>query len=172
MVRVALAIGRSTSRLSHWSTSCTTLLRKTPTAAHSMGPRRPRDPMIYQTYQAYADFMVPIRLTAELTAALMRPPYVAPFMEPWLGGVAAAWQMLAQSRLTHERPAYGIDRVLVGGREVAVREIASERTPFATLLHFEKDMATSQPRVLLVAPMSGHFATLLRGTVRTMLPDH
>ena len=45
-------------------------------------------------------------------------------------------------------------------------------TPFATLLRFRKDGATPQPRVLIVAPMSGHFATLLRDTVRTMLADH
>ena len=45
-------------------------------------------------------------------------------------------------------------------------------TPFATLLHFKKETPQPQPRVLLVAPMSGHFATLLRHTVRTMLPEH
>lgn len=55
---------------------------------------------------------------------------------------------------------------------VAVREVAAHRTPFGTLLHFEKDIRISQPRVLIVAPMSGHFATLLRETVRTMLADH
>jgi polyhydroxyalkanoate depolymerase len=53
-----------------------------------------------------------------------------------------------------------------------VHEEAAATTPFATLLHFKKDIATTQPRVLLVAPLSGHFATLLRATVRTMLPDH
>ena len=45
-------------------------------------------------------------------------------------------------------------------------------TPFGTLLHFKKDIDMAQPRVLLVAPLSGHFATLLRATVRTMLPEH
>jgi poly(3-hydroxybutyrate) depolymerase len=53
-----------------------------------------------------------------------------------------------------------------------VREEVADRTPFGTLLRFRKDGEASQPRVLLVAPMSGHFATLLRGTVRTMLPEH
>ena len=51
-------------------------------------------------------------------------------------------------------------------------EEAADDTPFGTLLHFRKDADVVQPRVLLVAPMSGHFATLLRGTVKTMLPDH
>ena len=53
-----------------------------------------------------------------------------------------------------------------------MREEAAATTPFGTLLHFKKDIATAQPRVLLVAPLSGHFSTPLRATVRTMLPDH
>ena len=53
-----------------------------------------------------------------------------------------------------------------------MREEAAHVTPFGTLLHFKKDIDAEQPRVLLVAPLSGHFATLLRGTVRTMLPEH
>ena len=61
---------------------------------------------------------------------------------------------------------------MVGNREVEVHEEAAARTPFGTLLHFKKDVATVQPRVLMVAPLSGHFSTLLRATVRTMLPDH
>ncbi|HEX8829220.1 MAG TPA: polyhydroxyalkanoate depolymerase, partial [Xanthobacteraceae bacterium] len=52
------------------------------------------------------------------------------------------------------------------------REDTAARTPFGTLLHFKKDIAAAQPRVLLVAPLSGHFSTLLRATVRTLLPDH
>ena len=70
------------------------------------------------------------------------------------------------------RPPYGIDSVTVGNREVAVSEEAAHVTPFGTLLHFKKDIETAQPRVLVVAPLSGHFATLLRDTVRTMLPEH
>jgi polyhydroxyalkanoate depolymerase len=74
--------------------------------------------------------------------------------------------------LSHARPAYLIDTATVDGHVVAVTEEVVHATPFASLLHFKKDIATSQPRILLVAPMSGHFATLLRGTVRTMLADH
>ena len=61
---------------------------------------------------------------------------------------------------------------MVGDREVAVTEEAAHVTPFGTLLRFRKDIDGPQPRVLLVAPLSGHFATLLRNTVRTMLPEH
>ena len=53
-----------------------------------------------------------------------------------------------------------------------MRETAVHHTPFCTRLHLEKDIAGAQPQVLLVAPMSGHFATLLRGTAQTLLADH
>jgi poly(3-hydroxybutyrate) depolymerase len=61
---------------------------------------------------------------------------------------------------------------MVAGQEVAVHEQPILETPFCTLLRFAKDVAVEQPRLLLVAPLSGHFATLLRGTIETLLPDH
>ena len=128
--------------------------------------------MIYQAYQAYADLALPVRGLAALTALSMRAQPFAPLAPPWWNSMAAAWEMVARTRLTHERPAFGIDRVIAGGHDVAVREEIADRTPFATLLRFRKDLDASQPKVLLVAPMSGHFATLLRSTVRTMLPEH
>src|SRR6185503_6186229 len=66
----------------------------------------------------------------------------------------------------------GIDRVIVGGAEVAVIEEAVETHPFCRLVHFRKSVQADQPKLLVVAPLSGHFATLLRGTVATVLPDH
>ena len=61
---------------------------------------------------------------------------------------------------------------MVGNREVEVTEVPVLKLPFGTLLRFKKDIDVEQPRVLVVAPLSGHFATLLRNTVRTLLPDH
>ena len=87
----------------------------------------------------------------------------------------AAHQIFVDSAVTHRRLPFGIDTVAVGPHAVAVHEQAVARTPFATLLRFTKELpadAPPQPRVLLVAPMSGHFATLLTGTVRSLLPDH
>src|SRR5262249_57527282 len=85
---------------------------------------------------------------------------------------AGGYGVVARGGLRHERPALDIRSVTVGNREVAVTEEAAHVTPFGTLLRFRKDIDQAQPRVLLVAPLSGHFATLLRGTVRTMLPEH
>jgi poly(3-hydroxybutyrate) depolymerase len=73
--------------------------------------------------------------------------------------------------ITHKRRPFGINSVQSQNRDVEIRETVVASTPFASLLHFEKDVLTPQPKVLLVAPMSGHFATLLRPTVQTMLAD-
>ncbi len=89
-----------------------------------------------------------------------------------LGNLVAAWELMERSGLTHASPPYGIDSVRVGNAEVDVTEVATEVTPFATLRHFKKDTGVAQPRVLVVAPLSGHFATLLRNTVKTLLQDH
>ena len=61
---------------------------------------------------------------------------------------------------------------MVGNQELEVTEEVVYATPFGSLLHFKKENSPEQPRMLLVAPMSGHFATLLRGTVKTLLQDH
>ena len=74
-----------------------------------------------------------------------------------LRNLTAAYELISRAGLTHTRPPFGIASVNVGNREVAVHEEAAVRTPFATLLHFKKDIAAAQPRVLLVAPLSGPF---------------
>jgi poly(3-hydroxybutyrate) depolymerase len=85
---------------------------------------------------------------------------------------AAACRVLELAEVTHRRPAWRIESVEIDGESVPVVEEAVRTTPFATLLRFRKAGAPVEPRVLVVAPMSGHFATLLRDTVRTLLRDH
>jgi poly(3-hydroxybutyrate) depolymerase len=128
--------------------------------------------MLYQVYQARQDLLAPLRVTADLAGAFLKEPHAGPFGNCFVRTAAAAAEMICHTRLTHARPAYGIDEVQMGDRVVAVREVPAYVTPFGTLLHFKKDVTAAQPRVLLVAPMAGHFATLLRDTVRTMLPEH
>jgi poly(3-hydroxybutyrate) depolymerase len=91
---------------------------------------------------------------------------------PWMRGAAAAMELLSHAGLSHERPDFRIDRVTIDGREVAVSEEVVAFHPFCNLLHFRKDSSREEPTVLVVAPLSGHFATLLRGTVQTLLADH
>ncbi len=124
--------------------------------------------MLYLAYQTQSDVMAPVRTWASM--ALAGQPLIGE--NSVLRNLTAAYELISRAGLTHTRPPFGITSVNVGNREVEVHEEAAARTPFGTLLHFKKDVATAQPRVLLVAPLSGHFATLLRATVRTMLPDH
>jgi polyhydroxyalkanoate depolymerase len=131
--------------------------------------------MLYQAYQAHNDALIPVRLIAGMATGAIGPTLNGSAGHPLmrgLSGLNAAYEMIARAGLTHSRPAYGIDSVRVGSREVVVHEQAALITPFGTLLHFKKDIDMAQPRVLVVAPLSGHFATLLRGTVRTLLAEH
>jgi polyhydroxyalkanoate depolymerase len=128
--------------------------------------------MLYQAYQTHCDIMEPVRTLAGRAAVRTGSPVPGLRGHPLLRNLTAVYELIARAGLTHGRPPFGIDTAMIGNREVPVREEALLVTPFATLLHFKKDIEQAQPRVLLVAPLSGHFATLLRSTVRTMLPEH
>ena len=129
--------------------------------------------MHYQAYQALADLTTPMRSVAR---------YLAPWLHHslfWfpesrtLRKAAAACEVAALAGLTHARPPFCIDSVETETGTCAVVEEAVFVTPFCTLLRFRKEGgAGGEPKVLLVAPVSGHFATLLRGTVQTLLRDH
>jgi poly(3-hydroxybutyrate) depolymerase len=84
----------------------------------------------------------------------------------------ATAELVHALRITHDRPHFHIDSVMMGDEEVPVREERVDATPFGTLLRFAKETEVEQPPVLLVPGLAGHFATLIRGTVTTMLPDH
>ena len=128
--------------------------------------------MIYQNFQAYSDITGPMRAIADMAAAALVHPLPGLSRNAFQRAVAALCQLVARAGLSHRRPTFGIDTVNIRDRLVAVRETTVHQTPFCTLLHLEKDLVAAQPRVLLVAPMSGHFATLLRGTAQTLLVDH
>ena len=128
--------------------------------------------MMYQAYQAQSDLLRPLRDWAKVQGSWLgtQPP------EPGLASAArpalAASKVFELAEVTHRRPEWRIDSVMVKGEPQAVVEEIVLRTPFAELLRFSKPGAPAQPRLLVVAPMSGHFATLLRDTVRTCLQDH
>ena len=127
--------------------------------------------MMYQAYQNHMDLMAPWRTGASAALKYLNlvPQGVS---DKAFGRLAAALELISRTSLTYTRPAYGIDTVMVGNQELAVTEEVTYATPFGSLLHFKKENAPQQPRMLLVAPMSGHFATLLRGTLKTLLQDH
>ena len=128
--------------------------------------------MLYQFFQPMTDAGDMVRATATLGRTFLEN-LPAPMRESLPARTArAACRLTEDTRMTHVRPAFGIDQVLVEGEMHAVVERAADVTPFGTLLHFSKDASLVQPKVLVVAPLSGHFATLLRATVRTLLADH
>ena len=128
--------------------------------------------MLYSGYQAWNDMLAPARFGAQMALGLrdkMGP------MADWAmpRRMFALMDVFQGAKLTHKRPAYEIRTVTSGNAEVAVREEVALDLPFGDLLHFVKDeVEAEQPRVLVVAPMSGHFSTLLRSTVQTLLRDH
>ena len=127
--------------------------------------------MLYQAYQNHMDLTAPWRSGA---ASALKYLNLVPqgVSDKLFGRLAAALELISRTSLTYTRPPYGIDKVMVGNQELAVTEEVVYATPFGSLLHFRKENSPLQPRMLLVAPMSGHFATLLRGTVKTLLQDH
>lgn len=128
--------------------------------------------MLYQAYQTHSDVFTPFRWAARAGQDFLNHPGFAFRDHPVLRHAAAAFELISRAGLSHRRPEFGIAHTRVSNTIVPVREEIVEATPFCGLLRFRKDLPIEQPRVLLVAPLSGHFATLLRGTVETLLPDH
>jgi poly(3-hydroxybutyrate) depolymerase len=129
--------------------------------------------MLYRGYQAFSDLLTPARFAAA-TAVSLGGKYLGPLAgDPWIKRYLALNEVFAGAKMSHSRPDWEIDHVEVGNAVVDVFEEVIEDLPFGNLLHFAKpDVATPQPRMLVVAPLSGHFATLLRNTVETLLRDH
>ncbi|HET7792200.1 MAG TPA: polyhydroxyalkanoate depolymerase [Rhizobacter sp.] len=129
---------------------------------------------MYQAYQAHTDLMWPWRTLAKNALPVLQDNTFGWADLDANRKLAAACAVLKLGEITHKRPPFGIASVMYKGEPVPVTEEATHVTPFGTLLHFKKELSlpTPQPRVLIVAPMSGHFATLLRDTVETVLPDH
>jgi poly(3-hydroxybutyrate) depolymerase len=128
--------------------------------------------MLYQAYQLQSDMGSPLRLLAQMGSLALGHGHGDTTL---LRKVGAALDVFSRLRLTHTRPGYGIDTVGLEQDAVPVTEEMALNLPFGQLLHFRKNLGTAlenQPKVLLVAPLSGHFATLLRETVRTLLQDH
>lgn len=127
--------------------------------------------MLYRAYQFQDDLLAPIRNLARGSLSSAEGAFW-PFAETLPRNMSAGMELLSRFQLTHTRPAFGITSARVGNRDVPVVEKLLLDQPFGKLIHFSKDVDTPQPKVLVVAPLSGHFATLLTGTVRTLLRDH
>lgn len=130
--------------------------------------------MLYHAYEYTHAAIAPMRSAAKVSMQALREP-LNPFAESFQARTSAAMlEMFVTATKRYGKPQFGIDNVEIDGDHVAVTEEIAIGKPFCNLLHFRREgMARrNQPAVLIVAPMSGHFATLLRGTVTAMLQDH
>jgi poly(3-hydroxybutyrate) depolymerase len=131
--------------------------------------------LLYQWYELGQAAFRPARAAAGSWRLFFNP--FNPLTHTAVGRSAvAACEVFERATRRYAKPDFDITRTRVEGQSVDVTEEVVWQTPFCRLLHFKRDidpaLAAQHPRLLLVAPMSGHFATLLRGTVETFLPEH
>ncbi|WP_028100737.1 polyhydroxyalkanoate depolymerase [Pseudoduganella violaceinigra] len=134
--------------------------------------------MLYQLHEMQRSLLHPLMQWAEASSKLFTNP-VSPFAHtPFSQRIAAGYELMYRLGKEYEKPEFGIKQAVVNGKPIHIVERVVENKPFCKLLHFRKDMsekefkALKQPTVLLVAPLSGHHATLLRDTVQALLSEH
>jgi poly(3-hydroxybutyrate) depolymerase len=134
--------------------------------------------MLYQFHELNRTFLHPFIQWAEASSKLFTNPVSPLAHTPFSQRIAAGYELLYRLGKEYEKPEFGIKFVSVEEETVGIIEDAVEKKPFCTLIHFRKDLnerrlaKLAQPKVLLVAPLSGHHSTLLRDTVRSLLPKH
>lgn len=128
--------------------------------------------MLYALHEMQRIAWAPARMMAEIGRQAASNPLLPVAWHPAGRALGAACELFERASRKHGKPEFGIRQVASGGRTLAVRERTVASTPFCDLLHFEREGRPGAPVVLVVAPLSGHFATLLRDTVRGLLAEH
>jgi poly(3-hydroxybutyrate) depolymerase len=128
--------------------------------------------MLYDAYEVQRSFLAGASKLAGLGAGWLTNPANPLAYVTTSPLIAAGLEVFASASAPHGKPHFGIRSVEVAGKEVAVHEEVVLRKPFGQLKRFVREGVDTGPRLLIVAPMSGHYATLLRGTVERMLPAH
>jgi poly(3-hydroxybutyrate) depolymerase len=131
---------------------------------------------LYWLYEMSHAALNPVRALADVTRLYFKNP-LNPLAHTSYGRhIAAAAELFERSTRRYGKPEWGIDSTVVGGERAPVHVSAVWERPFCRLVHFERMFChmprRPQPKVLIVAPMSGHYATLLRGTVEAFIPNH
>jgi poly(3-hydroxybutyrate) depolymerase len=134
--------------------------------------------MLYQFHEMNRTLLSPLIHWAEASSKLFTNPVSPLAHTPFAQRIAAGYELMYRLGKDYEKPQFDIVSTGINGKIVPIFEEVAEQKSFCTLLHFKKEMgakefaALKQPTVLLVAPLSGHHATLLRETVRELLPNH
>jgi polyhydroxyalkanoate depolymerase len=139
---------------------------------HDLDNRKKGIIVMYQNYQAMANANDSFRYMAQTVNHFVTEVF-KDIESPAMNKFHAIQEQIDLMGLTHKRPAFELDPVTdASGQSFEVREELVHQTAFCHLVKFKKDTAAHLPKVLLVAPMSGHFATLLRGTLQVLVQDH
>jgi poly(3-hydroxybutyrate) depolymerase len=129
--------------------------------------------MLYEVHEMQRAALEPWRWWAQASADALGSPFSPLSFVPNSKSMVAGLDLMLRLTKRYGRPPFAIEQVEVNGKTVQVREQVLLDKPFCQLLHFKKSISLkNEPKVLVFAPLSGHYATLLRDTVRTMLPDH
>jgi poly(3-hydroxybutyrate) depolymerase len=132
--------------------------------------------MLYQLHELQRAFLTPFAAFTDIGSQLFSNPYSPLAYTPLSRQFAASYELMHRIGKEYEKPAWGLPTTQIGGHTVRVVEKIAVDKPFCRLIHFQRESAAAgkrkDPRVLLVAPLSGHHATLLRDTVRALLPAH
>ena len=134
--------------------------------------------MLYQLYEAQRAVLNPVSAWADAMSQLYANPYSPLSYAPYASRAAAGFELLHRVGKEYEKPDFGLDFTSVDGVTVRVDERVAIHKPFCRLLHFRRELPervkhhANDPRMLVVAPLSGHHSTLLRDTVRALLPEH
>ena len=129
--------------------------------------------MLYHLYEMQQAALAPVRIMTDATQALMRNPWMPLSYTHWGHSLAAGAEVLEGVIKQRNKPDWRLDTTQIDGKTVSVTREVALSLPFCDLLHFKRGAkGLNDPQVLVVAPMSGHYATLLRGTVQALLPGH
>ncbi|MCL6678331.1 polyhydroxyalkanoate depolymerase [Sphingomonas sp. RG327] len=128
--------------------------------------------MLYDAYEVQRSFLAGASKLAGFGAGWLTNPANPMAYASASPLIAASLEVFANATAPHGKPEFGLKAVKIGKKQVAVREEIVLRKPFGQLKRFVREGVDTGPRLLIVAPMSGHYATLLRGTVERMLPGH
>ncbi|MFE0840774.1 polyhydroxyalkanoate depolymerase [Achromobacter insolitus] len=131
--------------------------------------------MLYQLHEMQRAFLTPFAAFTDAGSQLFSSPYSPLAYTPISRQMAAGYELMTRIGKEYQKPAWNLPTTEIKGKSVRVIEGVAMDKPFCRLLHFQRDVrhaGRDDPKVLLVAPLSGHHATLLRDTVRALLPAH
>ncbi|MCF1435880.1 polyhydroxyalkanoate depolymerase [Agrobacterium vitis] len=130
--------------------------------------------MFYQLYEMNHAAMAPLRATADAMRLAFRNP-LNPLTHTVIGRtMAAGFEVIERNTRRYGKPEFGLPTTVIDGSPVKITEEVTWSKPFCNLIHFNRSLTqprSDDPKILIVAPMSGHYATLLRGTVEALLPS-